>query len=59
MIRVNSELKCSVSEIVSVSIIRKWLARAKDNDHLRETGFITIISANFIMFTTFLSNFRK
>lgn len=61
MIRVNSELKCDVSEIVSVSIIRKWLVRAKDNDHLRGTGFIAGISANFIKFTKFfffLSNFR-
>ena len=57
MIRVNSELKCDVSEIVSVSIIRQWLLRAKDNDNLWGTRFITGISANFIIFTTFLSNF--
>jgi hypothetical protein len=51
MILVNSDLKCDVSEIVSVSIIRQWLLHAKDNDHLQRTGFITGISVDFVIFT--------
>lgn len=57
MILANSVLKCDVSEIFSSSFIRQCLLHAKDNDHLQGTGFITGISANFVMFT-FSSNFR-